>query len=304
MRAMSMNRVARIWQIVVRTIRIFGEIDVEQRAAAFAYYAIFSLIPLIALLLSVGSMFFAPETVKTAAMEFIPLSIQGRDMVWKMVDELQQARGSVGMVSLLILAWSSLKFFQALVRAVNRAWHTIEIPWWQMPIKNLLMIGVVTSGFALGILIPAVVQGVAKTLLALEDFLRHEVPTLQLAPLFFILDLSRYIVGGVVLLYTITMLYRFAPRRRVLLRHVWLPALLVTIALQLCQVAFVNYLPRFVNYNAVYGAIGLLMLLLIWIYLSGILIITGACLCAAAREEDVAPGSEPGKVTPTFDPLT
>lgn len=287
---MAMNRTAaRIWQLAAGTWRIFSEIDAEQRAAAFAYYAIFSLIPLITLLLSVGSMFFAPGTVKSAALEFIPLSAQGQDMVWKMVDELQRARGSVGMVSLVILAWSSLKFFQALVRAVNRAWHTQEIPWWQMPIKNLLMVGVITSGFALGILIPAIVQGVVKALMALEYFLSVHMPALQLAPLFVILDLSRYFVGGAVLLYTITMLYRFAPRRRVSMRQVWLPALSVTIALQLCQVAFVNYLPRFINYNVIYGGIGLLMLLLIWVYLSGIFIIAGACLCAAGSSDDPTP---------------
>jgi len=291
--------VARIWQPVgkialalaetragrrtVRTFQIFGEIDAEQRAAAFAYYAIFSLVPLITLLLSVGSMFVPAEAIKHDILELIPLSPQGRDMVWGMVDELQRTRGGVSAVSLVILAWSSLKFFQALVRAVNRAWHTDEIPWWQMPVKNLAMVGVITSGLALGILIPAIVQGVAKALRTLEQFLHQHFPALDLAPLFVLFDFSRYFVGGAVLLYTILMLYRFAPRKRISLRHVWAPALLVTVALQLCQVAFVNYLPRFVNYNAVYGAIGLLMLLLIWIYLSGLIIIAGACFCASRQ---------------------
>jgi len=275
--------------------RIFGEIDVEQRAASFAYYAIFSLIPLITLLLSVSSMFFDPVTVKHAASEFIPLSAEGQSIIWKMVDELQRARGGVSAISLVILAWSSLKFFQALVRAVNRAWHTEDLPWWQMPLKNLAMVGIIVSGFAIGILIPAIVQGVTKALHALESWLLVHAPAIQLTPIFSVLDLSRYLVGGAVLFYTITMLYTFAPRRRVLLRQVWLPALGVTVALQLCQVAFVNYLPRFVNYNAVYGAIGLLMLLLIWVYLTGFLIIAGACVCAAAAQ----PNDEP---TPTSAP--
>lgn len=303
MRGMAMNRTAlRIWQFIERladifgktrvgafifkAYRIFNEIDVEQRSAAFAYYAIFSLIPLITLLLSVSSMFFNPEEVKHAASEFIPLSSEGQDIVWKMVDELQRARGGVSAISLIILAWSSLKFFQALVRAVNRAWHTQDIPWWQMPLKNLAMVGIIISGFAIGILIPAIVQGASKALHALEAWLLVHAPNIHLTPIFSVLDLSRYLVGGAVLFYTITMLYTFAPRRRVLLRQVWLPALSVTVALQLCQVAFVNYLPRFVNYNAVYGAIGLLMLLLIWVYLSGFLIIGGACLCAASATPD------------------
>ena len=56
----------------------------------------------------------------------------------------------------------------------------------------------------------------------------------------------------------------------------------------MCQIAFVNYLPHFVNYG-IYGAVGGMMLLLLWVYFSGIIIILGACLCAAieqCREKD------------------
>ncbi len=90
------------------------------------------------------------------------------------------------------------------------------------------------------------------------------------------------------------MLYKFAPRRRVLFRQVWLPALIVTIALMICQITFVNYLPHFVNYG-IYGAVGGLMLLLLWVYFSGIIIILGACLCAAIEQyrEEVEDGIIP-----------
>ena len=125
---MVMKRAAsRIWQVLVKTVRIFGEIDAEQRAAAFAYYAVFSLIPLLALLFSIGSMFFAADTVKHTVAEFIPPGSPGQDQIWAMVDELQRARGGVSILSLIILAWSSLKFFQALVRAVNRPTKSVSI---------------------------------------------------------------------------------------------------------------------------------------------------------------------------------
>jgi len=204
--------------------------------------------------------------------------------MWDMVDALQQARGSVSIVSLVILMWSSLKFFQALVRALNRAWRTDDHTWWQLPLKNLIMLGVIASGFALGIILPALIQTLTKVLSFFEHHVLIAVPGIALAPVYDILGLSRYLVGGTVLFYTITMLYSFAPRRRVLVRNVWMPALLVTIVLQVVQIAVINYLPQVVNYNTVYGSIGSLMLLLFWIYLSGIIIITGGCLCAALAE--------------------
>lgn len=261
---------------------LFSEIDGEQRAASFAYYATFSLIPLIALLLSISSMFFDPSTVQRATAEFIPPDAPGQEWLWQMVTDLQRFRGGVGVLSIVILAWSSLKFFQALVRAVNRAWHTEEIPWWQIPLKNLAMIGVIGSGFLLGILLPAILQGITRGLEAFEHMVAVHLPNLHLDPIYFALGLGRYLVGGVVLFYAITMLYVFAPRRRPNFRHVVVPAFAVTVALQLSQVALVSYLPRFINYNAVYGPIGGLMLLLFWIYLIGLIIIAGACACATA----------------------
>ena len=81
------------------------------------------------------------------------------------------------------------------------------------------------------------------------------------------------------------MLYKLAPRRKVLFKNIWLPALLVTFALMFCQIAFVNYLPHFVNYG-IYGAVGGMMLLLLWVYFSGIIVIFGACLCAALEQRD------------------
>jgi Ca2+-transporting ATPase len=46
----------------------------------------------------------------------------------------------------------------------------------------------------------------------------------------------------------------------------------------------VIYLKNFATLNAVYGAFGGTMALLLWIYLSGCIIIFGACLCAARTE--------------------
>jgi uncharacterized BrkB/YihY/UPF0761 family membrane protein len=46
----------------------------------------------------------------------------------------------------------------------------------------------------------------------------------------------------------------------------------------------VIYLKNFATLNAVYGAFGGTMALLLWIYLSGCIIIFGACLCAARAE--------------------
>jgi membrane protein len=284
------NPVRKTWRIIYQASNIYLEIDGEQRAAAFGYYVLFSLFPLFALMLIVGSSFFGSGDIIATIKSFLPIEDREQRFIWEAVHQLEMARFGVGALSVLILLWCSLRFFQGLVHGVNRAWHTIEIPWWQVPLKNLLMVAIIGSALFAGLIAPAILQGVRNGLIAAETFLETHFPKFDLHLVSGLLDLGRYALGGVLLFYSFCMLYKFAPRRRVLFRQVWWPALIVTIALMICQIAFVNYLPHFVNYG-IYGAVGGMMLLLLWVYFSGIIIIFGACLCAAIEQcrEDEQP---------------
>ncbi|GAB4178408.1 MAG: YihY/virulence factor BrkB family protein [Terrimicrobiaceae bacterium] len=273
--------------VVLRTVRLYNQIDGEQRAAAFAYYVLFSLFPLMALILSVGSLFFAPSDLTDAIGAVLPLEADQQKFLWEAVEALERRRGGVGLVSLAILLWCSLRFFQALVRGVNRAWHTVEIPWWQMPLKNMLMVGVIGSALFAGVLIPALLQGAVKALNAASDFLHQTFPMFNFTMASQVMDLARYLLGAGVLFYSFCILFILAPRKRVPFRHVWFPALAVTLALQACQMAFVSYLPLIVNYG-LYGAVGGMMLVLMWVYFSGIIIMLGACLSASLGGGPVA----------------
>ena len=283
--------------IAWETIKTFVEIDGEQRAASFAYYALFSLVPLFALMLTVGSSFFDSKEVIDTVQHYFPMGEPQQAVMWRLVASLERSRGSVTIVSFLILIWCSLRFFQALVRGVNRAWHTVELPWWQLPIKNLLMIAVLASAMLIGLLAPALLQGAKKILLAFQDFVGSRLPELNLDAIVGVFELSRYLLSGAVLFYSFTLLYMLAPGRRVYFRQVWIPALLVTLSLQFCQNAFVNYLPRFVNYNAIYGSVGVMMLLMLWVYITGVIIFLGACLCSAVARVHGDANAAPNEFT-------
>ena len=66
--------------------------------------------------------------------------------------------------------------------------------------------------------------------------------------------------------------------------EVWIVALCATAMLYAAEHLFVVYLKDFATLNAVYGAFGGIMALLLWIYLFGCIFIFGACLCAAQAE--------------------
>ena len=46
--------------------------------------------------------------------------------------------------------------------------YTIEIPWWQAPLKNLLMILIVASALLAGVIAPAILQGCGMDFLPLK----------------------------------------------------------------------------------------------------------------------------------------
>src|SRR4030095_16650740 len=80
------------------------------------------------------------------------------------------------------------------------------------------------------------------------------------------------------------MFFKFAPRRRTTFQEIWVAAIVVTLGLGLLQRLFLLYTHSITNFNALYGTFGSVVALLMWIYLTGSLIIFGGCLAAAQYE--------------------
>jgi YihY family inner membrane protein len=212
-----------------------------------------------------------------------------------MAESLHKSRNGVSLLSLLILTWCSIRFFQVLVQGVNRAWHRVDIPWWKLPLKNLLMMGVLASALGIGLFAPVVLQAAGKLFLALEALVQDQVPTIKFHMITLILTAGRYLVAGGLTFYALSALYVLAPGRKIFFKQIWGAALMVTLALQVGQGLFGNYVAKIVNYNAIYGPFGALMLALMWVYIAGGLILLGACFCAAAEQgepdEEITPSN-------------
>jgi YihY family inner membrane protein len=280
--------VRRAWAILWRAIVKYDETDGEQRAASFAYYAFFALFPLIVFLITVGTNFFGNKTEATSGIisyfsDYLPLDGKDSGIILQTINEVVQSRKSAGLIAFGVLAWSALKFFQALVYGVNRAWGTKQYPWWRMPIKNLSMTAILASALLLGSILP-VVLAYAEYLYWKHSWEFH-LDFIFMKSLFQIL---RALVPPLVLFYGFCMFYKFAPRRRTLLSEVWGAAFFVTVALGVLQRLFLLYTENVTNFNKLYGTFGAVVALLLWIYLSGSIIILGGCLAAAKYEIDMS----------------
>lgn len=257
-------------------INKFFAIDGEQRAAAFAYYAFFALFPLVLLLVTIGSQFWDTDAVENYIIlnlnHYVPFNTNDRDVIRGTLHSIVDARRSVSFLAVLGLIWSSSHFLHAMVRGVNSAWGTIEYPWWRLPVQSFLMLGCVASALFIGVLVPLTLGR-----------LRHIV-LFQAEAWSGLFDLATLLVPSLVLFYGLTMFYKFAPRRRTQISEVYIPALITTALLQLCRHLFERYVYDLSNFNAIYGAVAIVIVFLMWIYLSGVIIIFGGCLCAARAE--------------------
>ena len=270
-----------VWKILCRTVTKYNDTDGELRAASFAYYAFFALFPLLLLFISVGTMIMGDKDVVAGQViefvkPYIPVGPHEQNVVEMAVNGWLKNRVKSGAVALLILAWSSLRFFQALVHGVNRAWGTKEYSWWHLPLANLGMVALLGSSLLLGVVAPVVMKGIeaywAGHAMAGREVLQYS------------FRLTRLTLPWMVLFYGLVMFYKYAPRRKTLFREVWMGALLVTLLLQLLNKIFVFYAANFAKFSVLYSTLGSVVGVLMWIYLCGCVIIFGGCLCAARAE--------------------
>ncbi len=269
-----------LWRALIK----YDETDGEQRAASFAYYAFFALFPLVVLLITLftsflGSREVAMKRITAAVGQYLPIDQDASRQVIGTIQGVVKSRGSASLIAFAVLAWSALRFFQALVRGVNRAWGTKEFSWWRLPIKNVIMTAILTSAMLLGIIVPAIVNQIEAL------YWKHSwevgLDFLWVKDLF---AAVRYFIAPLVLFYGFAMFYKFAPQRKTTFREIWIAALFVTVGLDLLKQGFLLYTTNIGNFNALYGTLGSIVALLMWIYLSGSLIILGGCLSAAQYE--------------------
>lgn len=279
------------WAVFRLAARKFSRIDGKQWAGAFAFHAFFSLFPLMVLLVTTASLLIDRDQAVTAviayAETYVPLSGEMRDYVFDTIAGVIEARGQVGVVAFLILVWVAIRCFTILVSAINRAWGFTAHSWWRLPLKSLALLGITAAAVLLSIGAPMLAQVARDWLFPMNEFRS------------WVYALGSFFIPLLMVFFGLSLFYRLAPRRPTRFSEVWIAALSATVLLLAAENIFVIYLRNFANLNAVYGAFGGIMALLLWIYLSGSIFIFGACLSAAQAEARSAPA---GSIPPHNEP--
>ena len=266
----------RVWAILCLALNKFSLIDGAQWAGAFAFNAFFSLFPLMVLLVTLASFFvdrdLAGKQVIAYMESYVPISGEMQRHIFDTIAGVVEAREQAGAVAFIMLIWTALQCFTTLICATNRAWGIAVYNWWRLPLKSLALLGITAGAVLLGMAVPVLMRMAEGRLFPRQGVCSG------------VYGLGSMFIPLLVVFFGLSLFYRLAPRRPTRFAEVWAAALCATVFLQAGEMLFVVYLKDFATLNAVYGAFGGIMALLLWIYLSGCVFIFGACLCAGQAE--------------------
>jgi membrane protein len=270
--------------IVRDALQVFAQSRATEAAAGLAYYALFSLFPLLLLLVAVGSSVLETEAVVLQVTEYIGRLIPvSQDLIRSALEQVITPRGPVRIVGLVGLLWSATGFFAALAHNICRAWPESRP-------RNLLeqrLAALLIVALLMSLMLLSMVSGLVVALL---PWVGQVLTTLGIR------DVSRLWAGGsrvLSLLFSYLLflgMYRWVPQARVTWRAALLGAGVTAVAWQLAAAGFGWYLASgLAGYHLVYGSLETVVVLMFWLYLSSWIALFGAHLTAAIGRSKLVP---------------
>lgn len=261
----------RFWQILVKAFAIVGEKQVSLIAAGVAFFGMFAVFPGLAAIIAIFGLLADPAIVteQLTLMEgIIPPDAYNllSDQIGRLLLTRSDALGWATFISIALALWSSRAGVAALMGGLNAIAGA--------PSRNGIWQAIVALGLTICLVTLAIVAllAVVVTPVILAFF-----PLTGSAA--WLLEALRWLIALTVLLLALGLLYRFGPSRRAI-RGRWFTvgAVWVVIMWIGASAGLSYYLTHFASYNEVYGSIGAVIGMLLWLYLSAFLILLGAVL--------------------------
>ena len=285
-------RIPITWKDLLK--RTWAEVQADNclgLAAQLAYYFFLALFPALLFLVAVASYFpianlmdqITAMLARVAPYEALKL-IQDQ-----LITISQDKNGGLLTLGMIGTIWSTSSGVTAIIDTLNQAYDIQESrPWWTV---KLIALGL-TIALAVFIVVSFALVLVGPTLAEKAAVWMHLGPVFEWSWKI----LQWPVIFGLVA-FAIAMIYYFAPDAKQ--DWIWITpgSVLATTLWVLISLAFKFYVARFGSYNATYGTIGGIIVLLTWFYVSSLAILVGAEL--NAEIEHASPyGKDPGEREP------
>jgi membrane protein len=258
-----------------QSIERFNEMRGAEAAASLAYYALFSMFPLTLFFVVLMGVLLGPDRAYRQTLDFIQTVFPfSGDFIRDNMAEVLERSGTVGILATVGLLWGASAFFSTLARNVNRAWPSVKLrSAMQSRLVAIGMIGALTLLLLLSLfsttvlnLLPQLAEQTGVGGFALDSIVWRAV---------------LWVVPAIFTFLMFAGLYRWVPNRKVQWKAVMLGAFIITIVWELAKSGFAFYLASgWIRFELVYGTLGTLIALLVWIYFSNLLTLFGSYIVA------------------------
>ncbi len=275
------------WQIPWRgwgdvLLRVWHESSLDNIsliAAGMAFYAMLSLAPALAVIISVYGLVISPEELQAQMLvlsSYLPDEAQTliQNQLAELVSTHETSLGWGIVASASISLWSSSRAMKSMFGGLNAVYDEVETRSW-------FWLALQSTGFTLaGILVMALTLGCIALLPLVLSYL-----PLSRFDYLLVRGLSWALISAVVL-GSLAVLYRFGPsRRRAQWRWVSLGALVAWVTWILASGGLSWYVSNFDSYQRTYGALGAVAILLMWFYVSAYAVLIGGELNAELEHQ-------------------
>ncbi|MEP6947984.1 MAG: YihY/virulence factor BrkB family protein [Ginsengibacter sp.] len=263
-----------LWKVLKDSFAGFSNDRIMKLSAALAYYTVFSVGPLLIVVVFLCSFFFGREAIEGTIYGQIQ-GFVGHDAAVQLQEIIKNAaiggKGKVAaIIGIITLVIGATSMFAEMQDSINMIWGLKAKPnsgWWPFVKNRLLSFGVIGSlGFLL--LVSLSISGIIE---ALSNRLKHHFPGIAVT-LFYIINL---VINFGVIAALFAVIFRVLPDARIKWKDVMAGAIATGILFMIGKFAISFYISKS-NVGSTYGTAGSLVVLLVWIYYSSIILYFGA----------------------------
>ncbi len=257
-------------RVPIRTAERIGQGNLPTYAAAISFQFVISLFPLLAAITVGVSFFVEPDALAARILDVAGfIAPHSESLLGTTVQSVTDLRGQVGVVSLLGLLWTGSYIFAALRRGLNVAVGVQRPRTYVRSRLTDLGVGAMTAAM----LAVSLALTAGLTVLQQTDVLGSDSP---LATLGVLLRLLTVILPVVMTTGIFALLFGVLPAQPLPRRPALLAGVLAAVLFEVGKSVFVWYVVSFGNFNAVYGPLATIVVLLLWLYYSSLIVLGAA----------------------------
>ena len=281
-------------QTLKRTMTEFSEDNLTDSAAALTYYAVLSIFPALLAMISIVGLVWDPQTIIKTLTDVVssigPASAV--DTFKGPIEGLTKSSGTAGIMVIVGIAaalWTASGYVGAFMRAANVIYEVEEgrsiIKLRPLQMLVTLVLVVLLALVLVSLVLTGPIAGAVGSAVGLGD-------TAVTA-----WNIAKWPVLFAVVVFMITLLYYASPNAKLGgLKSIVPGAALAIVVWLVASAAFAFYVANFGSYNKTYGALGGVIIFLVWLWLTNVAILLGAELNAERERskqlKDDVPGAE------------